>query len=85
MGVSPSLYRSTWADIRQMYFAKQVDYITRYIHTYGHIIDRFEARAALKFHFGVSQVSLTFRQKLMLRDCLRKVDCVRHTSRRQAI
>jgi hypothetical protein len=41
-------------DCSQMYFTKQVEYITRYINTYGHIIDQYEARAALKFHFGVS-------------------------------
>jgi len=41
-------------DSSQMYFTKQVEYITRYINTYGHIIDQYGARAALKFHFGVS-------------------------------
>jgi hypothetical protein len=44
-------------DDRQMYFTKQVEYITRYIDTYGHVIDRYGARAALKFHFGVSDSS----------------------------
>jgi len=53
MGVSAPF--STGADDRrQMYFTKQVEYITRYIDTYGHIIDQYGSRVALKFHFGVS-------------------------------
>jgi hypothetical protein len=60
VGVSTfSLLNLPSTDNSQMYFAKQVEYITRYINTYGHIIDQYEARAALKFHFGVSFTSLS--------------------------
>jgi hypothetical protein len=60
VGVSPvlcSFHAKPSTDNSQMYFTKQVEYITRYINTYGHIIDQYEARAALKFHFGVSNTS----------------------------
>jgi hypothetical protein len=61
VGVSPVLCSFHVApstdDCSQMYFTKQVEYVTRYINTYGHIIDQYEARAALKFHFGVSNTS----------------------------
>jgi hypothetical protein len=73
MGVSPALCSlhnmSSTDDCSQMYFTKQVEYITRYIDTYGHIIDQYGARAALKFHFGVSNTSSIKQVRLTVRDC----------------
>ena len=66
MGVSPAL--CSFQNMRgtdhgsQMYFTNQGKYITRYIKTYGDIINRYEARAALKFHFGVSYAFLNGEQ-----------------------
>jgi hypothetical protein len=60
VGVSTfSLLNLPSTDNSQMYFTNQVEYITRYINTYGDIIDQYEARAALKFHFGVSFTSFS--------------------------